>query len=110
MIEPHEHKEYDIHFQHMEEHIDKIEETQKREIGIRERIYERIEILERKEAATSVEYSHILSALDELKKDVRELKEKPNKRYETFIAAAITTIVGGILGAIVAFIITNLPK
>lgn len=41
----------------------------------------------------------------EIKTDVKELKEKPNKRYETFVTAFITAISGGIVGYLLSLIL-----
>lgn len=37
--------------------------------------------------------------LENVEKDVKELKEKPNKRWETVVAAVITALCSGIAGA-----------
>ena len=41
----------------------------------------------------------------EIKSDVKELKEKPTKRYETFVTALLTGLGTGIVGYILALIL-----
>ena len=41
----------------------------------------------------------------EIKTDVKELKEKPTKRYETFVTALLTGLATGIVGYILALIL-----
>ena len=41
----------------------------------------------------------------EIKTDVKELKEKPTKRYETFVTALLTGLGTGIVGYILALIL-----
>lgn len=41
----------------------------------------------------------------EIKTDVKELKEKPNKRYETFVTALLTGLATGIVGYLLALIL-----
>ena len=54
---------------------------------------ERIQELERNNTRTDVQYTQIIEKLDELSKEVKEIKEKPAKRYDTIIVAVITCIV-----------------
>lgn len=42
------------------------------------------------------------SKLDEISRDVKEIKETPSKRYETIVACVITTVVGAIIGFLVS--------
>ena len=41
----------------------------------------------------------------EIKTDVKELKEKPTKRYETFVTALLTGLATGIVGYLLALIL-----
>ena len=41
----------------------------------------------------------------EIKTDVKELKEKPRKRYETFVTALLTGLGTGIVGYLLALIL-----
>ena len=41
----------------------------------------------------------------EIKTDVKELKEKPTKRYETFVTALLTGMATGIVGYLLALIL-----
>jgi predicted nucleic acid-binding Zn-ribbon protein len=42
--------------------------------------------------------------VNEIKTDVKELKQKPIKRYETVVTAIITTICGGVIGYLVSLV------
>lgn len=37
--------------------------------------------------------------------EVQKLKEKPTKRYETFVTAVITTLCGGVIGYLLSLIL-----
>lgn len=43
----------------------------------------------------------------EIKTDVKELKEKPIKRYDTVITAILTAICGGVVGYVLSFILQH---
>lgn len=40
-----------------------------------------------------------------IKTDVKELKEKPIKKYDAFITAILTAIAGGVVGYLLSFIL-----
>ena len=101
MVEAHEHPECKIMLENLMERVKKIEDSEDRTNYIRDRIYERLEVLERKEAATSVEYGHILNRLDDMTKDIREIKDKPTKKYELIVTTIITAVIGTGIGALI---------
>lgn len=43
--------------------------------------------------------------VSEIKTDVKELKEKPSKRYDTVITAILTAVCGGVVGYLLSLII-----
>lgn len=43
--------------------------------------------------------------VSEIKTDVKELKEKPSKRYETIITAILTAVCGGVVGYLLSMIL-----
>ena len=43
--------------------------------------------------------------VSEIKTDVKELKEKPSKRYDTIITAILTAVCGGVVGYLLSMII-----
>lgn len=47
-------------------------------------------------------YTNLLSVMTEIKTSVNELKDKPNKRWETVVTCILTTIVGGLVGVVVS--------
>lgn len=61
-------------------------------------IYDRLGALEREDSKRDEQFKHIQEGVDELKEDLRDLKEKPSKRWESIVAAAITTGVGALIG------------
>lgn len=43
--------------------------------------------------------------VSEIKTDVKELKEKPSKRYDTIITAILTAVCGGMVGYLLSMIL-----
>ena len=43
--------------------------------------------------------------VSEIKTDVKELKEKPSKRYDTIITAILTAVCGGVVGYLLSMIL-----
>ena len=43
--------------------------------------------------------------VSEIKTDVKELKEKPTKRYETIVTAILTAICGGLVGYLLSLML-----
>ena len=43
--------------------------------------------------------------VNEIKTDVKELKEKPSKRYDTFVTAFITALCSGVAGYLLSLIL-----
>lgn len=63
--------------------------------------YARFAELEKSIAISDERYNNLLAIMTEVKTSVTEIKEKPSKRWETVIACILTTVVGGIIGAII---------
>lgn len=59
-----------------------------------EKIYDRLRELERNLSVVSTQYAQIISQLSALSADIAALKDKPAKRWDTVIAAAISALVG----------------
>ena len=69
----------------------------------------RISSIERENAETTFQYKSIIEKLDKLEKsfektistfrdEIKEIKEKPTKRYETIVTAIITGVIGIVTG------------
>lgn len=63
----------------------------------------RIETSERGHDVVEAELASIRDLCHEIKTDVRDLKERPVKRYDTIATAIIQWVVLGILGAVIIF-------
>ena len=57
-------------------------------------LWERLTVVEQSTKSAH----HRLDSLDKLTESVDEIEKKPNKRYETVVAAIITALVGGLIG------------
>lgn len=66
-----------------------------------DRLEERVEKLEQLQGTVAVvqaELTNILTTVEEIKSDVKDMKAKPIKRWETLIAAFLTALVGFAFG------------
>lgn len=68
----------------------------------RQRLYTRIEQLERAAAVTDERYSRILAEIEEINEKLKDLSAKPAKRMDTAVTAMITAAVGGFIGFIIS--------
>lgn len=59
---------------------------------------EKVELQAMQQGITDERFKSILNSLDELKYELKSMKEKPSKRWETIITATITSAVGVIIG------------
>lgn len=66
-------------------------------------IYARIEAVEKGHTALDVSLNSIKQVLDEIKSDVKELKEKPAKRWDMIVSEVLKWVVLAALGAMVVF-------
>ena len=67
------------------------------------KIYSRMEAIETGHAVVLSNIDNIIKVCNEIKEDVKELKEKPAKRYDMLINAIAQWIVLAILGATLVF-------
>ena len=82
--------------------------------NITERQEERIQMLERSNDKTDLQFEQIMKTLDklnnvtipELTKEIQAIKDKPAQRYNTIV----TTTIGAIIGAIIGFLANNFIK
>ena len=66
-------------------------------------IYSRIEAVERGHAVLNSSLENIHTILDEIKSDVKDIKERPVKRYESIVSAVMQWVVVAVLGAVAVF-------
>ena len=66
-------------------------------------IYARIESVERGYAILDTSLTNIWTVLKEIQADIKELKEKPAKRWDVIVSETIKWIVVAVLGALVMF-------
>ncbi len=79
----------------LDAHDKKIEEIEKTQTQILLDLTGNIKLLTQQQEVTNKEIAGI-------KQDVKELKEKPTKRYETVVTVIITAVVSGLVGYIVS--------
>lgn len=68
----------------------------------RQKIYARLESLERSEAVTQERYERILDEIKDINHQLKELSSKPQKRWDAAVLGVITTLIGGVTGYIVS--------
>lgn len=66
-------------------------------------IYARIEAVEKGHAVLDTSLENIWTVLKEIQADVKELKDKPTKRYDKAVDTIVQWLIVGILGAAVIF-------
>lgn len=87
-----------------EQYIKELTETAARSRSNTKRIdklEERVEKLEQLQGTVAVvqaELANILTTVEEIKADVKDMKAKPGRRWETLIAAVVTALVGFAVG------------
>lgn len=67
------------------------------------KIYERLDILEKGHAVLDTSLNNIWTVLKEIQADVKEMKERPGKRYDRVVEIVVQWLIVGILGAAVIF-------
>lgn len=66
-------------------------------------IYARIEAIEKGHAVLDTNLTNIWKVLNEIQTDIKEMKEKPAKRWDMIVSEAIKWLVIAALGAMVVF-------
>ena len=66
-------------------------------------IYARIEAIEKGHAVLDTNLTNIWKVLNEIQADLKELKEKPGKRWDLIVSESIKWLVLAALGAMVVF-------
>lgn len=68
-----------------------------------EKIYDRLNAIERENSATSVQYDQIMANLKDLKDDVSEIKDRPVKRFDAVQMALISAVISAMIGFAIKF-------
>lgn len=66
-------------------------------------IYARIESVEKGHAVLDASLANIRTVLEEIRADVKDLKDKPGKRWDSLVTEALKWVVLAMLGATVVF-------
>lgn len=77
----------------MEQRISKLEEDYR---DLQKRVTE----IEKDKKLQEYQYNNIIDNLQELKSDVKEIKQTPSRRWDLIITGSITAIIGGIIALI----------
>lgn len=80
-----------------------LEQTAQKNSEDHGKIYARMEAVEKGQAIINVNLSNIEKMCKEISLDVKALKERPIKRYDTVVNAILQWVVVGILGAVIIF-------
>lgn len=86
-----------------EDRIRQLEVDSEHNQATHKEFFGRFEKLERENAVTDERYQQILCTMGEVKADVRELKEKPAKRWEQLVTTALQWLVLGLLALTMIF-------
>ena len=81
-----------------EDRIKALEEDSQRNQKTHKEFFSRFEALNLEAAGIQKDFQNILLVLNEVKADVKELKDKPARRWESVVASVITGVVGIVLG------------
>lgn len=80
-----------------------LEQTAKENHESHGEIFARIEAVEKGHAVLDTNLTNIWKVLKEIQSDVKEMKERPTKRYDKVIDTVVQWLIVGILGAAVIF-------
>lgn len=78
-----------------------LKEENKEHLKAQKEMNTKIEAINQENAVSKERYQQILAAVNELKQDAKELKEKPAKRWEQLMSIVLQWAVLGLLAAAV---------
>lgn len=81
-----------------EHRIKMLEEDSQRNQTTHKEFFARFEKVNSRMVGYEKDMSYLTTTLNDISKDVKEIKETPAKRWETLVACALTTVVGAIIG------------
>ena len=80
-----------------------IEKDMERNSTAHREFYGKFEALGKQQAVIDERYSQIQAILAQIQTDLKELKEKPGRRWESLTNAVLQWVVLAILGAVIIF-------
>lgn len=83
--------------------VKNLEDANVRSSEARGKIYARLEAVESGQAAISTDLSNIEKVCNEIKEDVKDLKERPAKRYEGVVNAVLQWAILALIGGLTIF-------
>lgn len=87
----------------LEARVTALEEDIKRNQTTHREFYEKFEALGRQQAVIDERYSQIQTTLVQIQADLKDLKDKPGKRWENLVSAALQWLVLAMLAAVIVF-------
>ena len=81
-----------------EQRILELEKDIQRNQETHKEFFARFEAMNGRMVGYEKDMSYLTSTVADISKDVKEIKEKPSKRWESLVACALTTIVGAVIG------------
>ncbi len=85
----------------LEQCVASLKEESKENQSAHREIYAKIEKISQENAVANERYQQILTSMNELKADVKELKERPGKKWDFLMSIVLQWAVLGILAATV---------
>lgn len=81
-----------------EHRIMELEKDIQRNTETHKEFFDRFEKMNGRMVGYEKDMSYLTTTVTDISKDVKEIKEKPTKRYETAVACAITAVVSALIG------------
>ncbi len=81
---------------------DDLNSLRKQNSGTHERLFDRLNELERKEGIQGEQYKHIMEKLTQLATDMAEIKARPARRWEGIVEQVIGIVVAAVVGFMLA--------
>lgn len=85
--------------------IKELEKDSQRNQTTHKEFFARFETLNRQLVGYEKDMSYLTATMTDISKDVKEIKEKPSKRWESIVACALTTVVGAVIGFVMSGIL-----
>lgn len=84
--------------------IEALEDDGNHNKSAHEKIYDRLNAIERDNSATSVQYDQIMKSLSKINEDLDELKKAPVKKFDALQMALISAVISAIVGLAIRFL------
>lgn len=89
----------------LEHRIERLERESQKSEESRNRLYARLEPLEKENAVTAVQYAQIMGMLNEMKEDIKTLKETPKRRLDSIATTVISVSITAVLTFIISYVL-----